>query len=366
MSRRLLTHALPLVLLASGCGKGGELQTSRSISQAVAVRAAPVEVADVVYKVHALGALEAEEIMQVTAEVEGAVSEVRFNEGDRVGPDTVLCLIDPDRYRVAGEQAEAAYKKSLADAHRAQDDWRRQQQLAEQKLVSEAELIRAKQEAERLAADADSAKAAWDISLQNIRRSSVRPPRAGVINTRAVDTGQFVKSGTILATLVDTARLRLRFKVSESESLTTEVGQTVKFRVDSMGETLFPARVYHVSQVADASTRQVEVLAWVSNPGTLKPGFFAEVDLASGVRKGALVVPEGAVQASEKGFVTYVVADGHAHLRPIELGLRTGNGQVEILAGIKPGESVVVEGSDRLADGVLVEEQARAPRGNGG
>ena len=61
-----------------------------------------------------------------------------------------------------------------------------------------------------------------------------------------------------------------------------------------------------MGDVADPATRQVEVLAWVKNPGVLKPGFFAEVTLASETRKGALVVPEGAVQASERGFVTYV------------------------------------------------------------
>jgi multidrug efflux pump subunit AcrA (membrane-fusion protein) len=110
-----------------------------------------------------------------------------------------------------------------------------------------------------------------------------------------------------------------------------------------------------VGEVADPSTRQVEVLAWVKNPGPLKPGFFAEVTLAGEARKNALVVPEGAVQASEQGFVTYVVAEGKAHLRPIEIGLRSGNGSVEILSGVKPKETVVIEGSDRLADGIEVQ-----------
>jgi membrane fusion protein (multidrug efflux system) len=331
----------------------------------VSVRSAPVTVQDVVYQVHSLGSLEAEEVMQVTAEVEGAVTEVHFNEGDRVSPATVLLMIDPERYRVQAEQAEASYRKSLADEHRSQDDYKRQEQLAKENLVPEADLIRARQEAERLAADAASAKAAWDIALQNVHRASVRPPRAGVINTRAVDTGQFVKSGTVLATLVDTSRLRLRFKVSEGESMKARVGDKVTFRVASLGETRFPAQIYHVSDVADASTRQVEILAWVKNPGVLKPGFFAETELASSSRKSALVVPEGAVQASERGFIAYVVAGGRARLRSVALGLRTSTGVVEILSGLKAGESVVVEGSDRLADGIPVQEAAR-PTGNGG
>jgi RND family efflux transporter MFP subunit len=125
--------------------------------------------------------------------------------------------------------------------------------------------------------------------------------------------------------------------------------------VSALGPQDFPARIYHVGEVADPATRQVEVLAWVKNPGPLKPGFFAEVTLAGEARKDALVVPEGAVQASEQGFVTYVVDDGKARLRPIEIGLRTGTGHVEILSGVKPNETVVIEGSDRLADGIEVK-----------
>ena len=66
-------------------------------------------------------------------------------------------------------------------------------------------------------------------------------------------------------------------------------------------------------------------------------------------------MPESAIQASEQGFVTYVVEGGQARVRPIQLGLRTGTGIVEILSGLKPGETVVTQGSDRLDDGIPVE-----------
>ena len=183
----------------------------------------------------------------------------------------------------------------------------------------------------------------------------MRAPIAGTIDTRTVDTGQFVRTGTVLATIVDASRLRLRFKVSEAESLRATVGGNVTFRVAPLGPRDFTARIYHVGRIADATTRQVEVLAWVENPGELKPGFFAEVTLAGERREHALVVPESAIQASEQGFVTYVVEGGAARVRPIQLGLRTGTGIVEILSGLKPGETVVTQGSDRLDDGIPVE-----------
>jgi multidrug efflux system membrane fusion protein len=295
--------------------------------------------------------------------VEGAVKDVRFHEGDRVDRGSVLLRIDPDRYALELRRAEADYQRAMADARRAVSDLSRREQLAEEHLVAAEELNRARQESERLEADAQSAKAARDLAAQNAARSAVRPPQSGIINTRSVETGKFVKTGDVLATLVDTTRLRLRFKVSEAESLRARNAQTVQFHISSLGPRQFLATIYHVGDLADPATRQVEVMGWVKNPGELKPGFFAEVTLASETRRDALVVPESAVQASEKGFVTYAVEDGKARLRPVEIGLRTGTGLVEIRSGVKVGDVLVVEGSDRLTDGLPVQVAGAGPAG---
>jgi multidrug efflux system membrane fusion protein len=363
LNRRRALYGIPLVLLAAaGCGRTQTAASAKSDRAPLSVRVAPVLKQEVVYRIKALGSLEPEEMIQVTAEVEGAVSEVRFHEGNRVSPSTVLLRIDPERFRLEAEQAEASYNQSLAERGRAEADLKRREELNQSQLVAAEELNRSRGESSRLRAAAEAAKAARDIAVQNLRKSEVRPPHGGVINTKTVETGQFVKTGNVLATLVDTRRLRLRFKISEGESLRAHEGDTVTFRVAPLGPQEFPAKIYHVGEVADPQTRQVEGLAWVQNPGELKPGFFAEVILAGESKKEALVVPEGAVQASEQGFVTYVVENGKARMRPIEIGLRTGTGVVEILSGVKGGETVVVEGSDRLADGVDVQATS-APGG---
>ena len=367
-------HAPPLTLLAlaalslsAACGRSqGAAAGAARGPRAVTVSVAPVAVQDVIYQITANGSLEAEEVVQVTAEVEGQVSSVNFQEGQRVTPGTVLALIDPDKYRLEAQRAEAAYKKALADAERAKNELVRREALAKEQLVSAEEINRAQGEADRLIAEADATRAARDLAAQNVQRSRVRAPRGGVINTKTVETGAYVRTGTVLATIVDTTRLRLRFRVSEGESLRARTGQTVAFRVQSLGQTEFPATIYHVGEVADPATRQVEVLAWVKNPGVLKPGFFAEVSLASESRKAATVVPESAVQASEQGFVSYVVKDGKAEARPIRIGLRTGTGVVEILSGLAPGDIVVVEGSDRLANGVPVQVARAGEAGGAG
>jgi multidrug efflux system membrane fusion protein len=115
-------------------------------------------------------------------------------------------------------------------------------------------------------------------------------------------------------------------------------------------------RVYHVGEVADPTTRQVEVLAWVKNTGELKPGFFAEVSFNAGTKENAVVVPEAAIKASESGFVAYSIENGKAVRKTIDIGLKTEDGLVEILSGLNGTETVVVEGSDLLEDGVAVED----------
>ncbi len=369
MAHHRLLFLVPLFAsaLGSACGTGGDAAAARQQRSALRVRVAPVAVQDVVYEIKSLGQIEAQDMVQVTAQVEGVATDVRFREGDRVGPDTVLLRIDPDRYRLEAERAGATLDQAQAEQNRAAADLTRREALAQSELLSAEELTRSQSESTRLTASVEVAKAALGIARQNLARSEVRPQVPGVIDTRTVDTGQFVRTGTVLATIVDSSRLRLRFKVSEAESLRAAVGGNVTFRVGPLGPRQFTARIYHVGRIADPTTRNVEVLGWVDNPGELKPGVFAEVTLAGEQRKEALVIPESAIQASEKGFVTYVVDQGTARVRPIQVGLRTGTGIVEILSGIKPGETVVTEGSDRLDDGIAVEVvTGAAPAREGG
>jgi RND family efflux transporter MFP subunit len=325
------------------------------------VRAVPVVRQDVVYSIRAVGSLSADEVVQVTAEVEGPVRDVTFHEGMRVSPQTLLARIDPETHRLEAQRAEASLKKAEADRARAAAELERREQLAREQLVSAEELNRAKQEAERMAGEAEAARAARDMARENQRRSEVRASRSGIVNTKTIETGQFVKSGQLLATIVDASRLRLRFTLSEGESLRAQVGQEVVFRASPVGDQTFKAKIYHVGAMADPQTRQVEVLAWVSNPGSLKPGFFAEVELASQTHRDALVVPRTAIQPSENGFIGYAVVDGKAQRRTIQRGLETPDGLVQVLGGLQAGEMVVTEGSDRLADGVSVQIAAAAP-----
>jgi multidrug efflux system membrane fusion protein len=208
---------------------------------------------------------------------------------------------------------------------------------------------------ERAKAALAEAKAALDLAEQDGHDSRVHPPKAGTINVKSVATGQFVERGRSIAQLIDPRRLRLRFRLTETESVRVATDSPTTFRSRAHAGNDFPARIYHVSTQADALTRMVDVLAWVDNAdGRLKPGFFAEVRVKVASRAGAPVVPESAVMPTERGLVAFVVEGDQARERRPVLGLHTTDGMVEVLDGLKAGERLVVRGAAALRDNAKV------------
>jgi membrane fusion protein (multidrug efflux system) len=331
---------------------------------AVRVATAPVEVRDIDASIQALGSIEAEEEIQVVAAVEGIVTKVDFHEGDRVTPKSVLAEIDPERYRLQAERARARYDQTEALRQQAESELRRREDLVRQTppLVSAEEVERARQELERQRGAAAEAKAAWALAEQDRRRSIVSPIVPGIINRKSVVTGQHVDGDVVLATLVDARRLRLRFRVTESESVRLKDGLPVTFTTAAWPGRTFEARLYHVSRSADPGSRMVECLALVEDPeASLKPGFFAEVRAATARRAGALLVPERAVLATERGFVVFEAEGNVARRREVQVGLRADDGAMEILTGLKPGAVVVTDGNASLRDGAAIDPAIASP-----
>ena len=119
-----------------GAGGPGRGAGGRGGGAAIPVKAGPVLVQQVTYAIQAVGSLEAEDLVQVTAEVDGVLTEVKFREGDRVTKNTVIALIDPDRYKLEADRAEANYRRAVADGAQAEATLARREALAKEDLVS--------------------------------------------------------------------------------------------------------------------------------------------------------------------------------------------------------------------------------------
>ncbi|HEV8336248.1 MAG TPA: efflux RND transporter periplasmic adaptor subunit [Candidatus Polarisedimenticolia bacterium] len=342
---------------SSGGAGGGE---ARGGPPPVPVEVKEVELRDVQYTIQAVGSIEAWDVIRVPARVAGVIQNIAFEEGQAVNPGKVLARIDPERYSLAAQRAEANYRQAEAQAREAEAALAKRQALKQKDAgwVSDEELSNFTAQLDQAKAAAASAKAAWEIAKKDLADSFVRAEKAGMINEKVVSTGQYVTAGTPVATIVDARRLKLSFKVAESEAVRLSQASRITFRVKAIPGREFEAKMYHIGAAADPATRMVDCLAWVENPGNdLRPGFFADVTAEVGERKGSLVVPQTAVLPTDRGFVGFVLKGAdRVEKRSFRLGLYTKDGKVEILEGLQPGDKVIVRGA-----AILTEDSVVAP-----
>ncbi len=322
----------------------------------------PVEVAvvgtsPVEYAVTAVGSIEAFEIVRVTARVPGAVERVHFREGDRVREGETLVEIEPERYRLAMEEARAALEQAKASGEEADAGLARRVSANEKNpgLVPTEEIDAWKTRVTTARAEVASREASLQLAERNQRDAHAQAPVSGTIQTRDIQTGTYVQPGALLTTLVRRDPLLLRFQVPEGEAARLPRNGQARFEVrDSEGE--HTAKIVHVGDSADPATRMVAVTAEVVRPdASLRPGAFAEVVVPVGDAKDATVIPQTSVRPSERGFLAFVVENDAARERILTLGLRTAQGLVEVKSGLAPGERLVVRGAEALTDGAKVK-----------
>jgi multidrug efflux system membrane fusion protein len=356
--------AIALVALA-GCSRGGSADAASKSGAAPAIlaRKYPVTVMTarperLTYRMEAIGGLEAEEWVQVAAQVEGALGPLRFQEGDRVDPSKVLVEVDLDRHRLALARAEAIMARAEAELRDMAGSLARRRELraSQPGSVTDEEIGHQEALVARAEAALAEAKAARDLASLDFERARVRAPIAGVIERREATAGQYVKPGAIVAAIVRTKPIRLRFTLREDEAAKVSIGTSVKFTVPAYPEEVFEAEIFHIARSADPKTRRVEVLARNPNEDErLKPGYFARALIEVGSRADAILLPETSVRATEEGFVAFVVENGKARRRSLEIGLESREGRIEVTRGIAPGDRVIVRGAGNVADGVEVQ-----------
>lgn len=355
---------LAAAVASAGCdGGAGKSQGVKRAAAVFPVEIVPVATRRVEYSVSAVGSVEAFEVVQVTARVPGAVEKVHFAEGDIVRKGDLLVEIEPDRYAIEVQAARAALEKAEAARAEAGAGLARREGAVERNpgLIPGEELETWRTRVRTAAADATEKRAALERAEMNARDALARAPFGGAIQTRGVQTGQYVQPGALLTTLVRRDPLLLRFRVPEQDAARISLGATARFSVRNVAQT-YNARITYIAESADEVSRMVAVTAEIDDPRKeeLRPGVFAEVVVPVGASDAAAVVPQSCVRPSERGFLAYVISGGVAVERVLSLGMRTADGQVEVRAGLAPGESLVVRGAEALREGAAVRVVAPA------
>ncbi len=307
--------------------------------------AMPVEVAvartdTVVDAILATGEIEAMQSIELRPEVEGRLAQILVREGTYVAQGTPLFKVDDAELKAQVARAEA-------DRDLARQSLARTKDLLAQRASSQSEL-------ERAEATARSDQASLQLLQVRLARTTVRAPFTGVVGQRFVSLGDYVKTDTRLATLQTVSPQRAAFQVPERYADQLRKGQEVTFRVAALPGREFTGRVDFVDPVVQLPGRTITVKAVTPNPKReLQSGMFIEARLATAVRPNAVVIPEDAIVALQGSTFVWVVAQGKAARRQVDIGVRTP-GFVEARSGVQPAEQVVVGGQERLAEGTPV------------
>ena len=345
---------------SSGGKKGGAFDRSK-ITFPVETRI--VELRSLVYTVNSVGSVDAFEKVQVTARVAGVVDRVLFAEGSFAKVDQILVEIEPERFNLAVEAAEAAYQKSVAAQADAEAGLRRRETVITQNpgLIPGEEVETWRTKVLLAKSDVAQTKAALNQAKLNLHDAYVRAPFSGILQTRTVQTGQYVQTGTVMATLVRRDPLLLRFKVAEREAASIKVGMKASFKIRNSDKE-YGSKIVHVAESADDTSRMVDLTAEVvdTKDEALRPGSFAEIVIPVSSQRTAPVIPQTSIRASDRGFIAFVVENNAAVERTLNLGMRTADGQVEVLSGLAPGERLVIRGGEALRNGAPVRETSSA------
>lgn len=361
LARAVLAATAASFVGACGGGEEGGSQEPRAIRVEVAV--ARLDTLQVT--VRAVGSLEADQRIDIAAETQGRISGIEFREGAEVERGEILLRINEDQLLSEVQAAGAALTRARQQAENLVRQEERNEKLLEQGAISQQAYDDLKTQAEAAVADSQAAAANLAMARTRLSDATIRAPFAGKAGARQVDLGQYVRAGDPLLRLVDNDPLEIEFTVPERYLGRLETGQRVKVTVSSAPDASFQGEVTFVSPEVDVASRAVTLKASIPNPeDRLRAGQFANAVLVLQQQPDALVVPEAAIVPRGGRNLVFVVRDGTAHRHEVQLGERAP-GDVQILEGLSAGDTVVVAGHQRLADGVPVSVGGQGARGPG-
>jgi membrane fusion protein (multidrug efflux system) len=185
-----------------------------------------------------------------------------------------------------------------------------------------------------------------------ISKTEIRAPFAGRVGVRQVSEGAFVSPTTPLITLQDVSRIKVDFPLPERYSNEVKSGQKFTFTVAGSGQ-VYEGIVTVLEPAIDAATRSLQVRGLCTAPKGLLPGGFAEVTLTLDGLANGYLVPTQAIVPSARGQGVYVIEDGKAKLKTVEIGIRTDE-QVQVLRGLNQGDVLATTNLLRIRPGLEV------------
>lgn len=352
-SRAYLTFALGLSMALAGCQNHDA--APKTEGKTVAAEVATVRLLPLPQIDAAPGTVVAEQQVQVASRLMGYIREIRVHEGDAVKAGQLLLVIDPADIQGGVEQARAGAAQADAALADAQADYQRFTNLYKDESVSKQQYDKIKLQYRVAQSQAAAARAGLNTALSQRRYAEVRAPIDGVVTQKMASAGDLAAPGRPLLALENARKLQVQTAVSDETYARIKLGDRVAVAIDGRAEPV-QATIAHIVPAADPMSHTHLVKLDLPAVAGLRSGAFARVRFAVGSRQG-IRVPAAALllRAGISGVFT-VDAQGIAHYRMVRSG-DAGGGEVEILAGLNPGDRVVVSGNADLDSGDRVNEQ---------
>jgi len=401
-----------LLLLAGSCGgskanvRKDEANTSATPA-AVEVTTAPAIVRELPRFFEATGSLMGDEQTDVSPSIAGKVIAVVVEMGSYVKRGQTIVRLDEVDSKLRVQQAQAQLDQAKAGLRQAEEkvgirpgqsfdlnklpevanarvaldlaekNLRRSEKLIESGDISrsvydqqkaqrdqlkeqyEAALSLARQNyAAVMTARANVANAESQLNLarRNLSYANVYSPIDGYVSDRPADLGEYVSTTTKVATVVRINPLRVRIDIPEQAIPAVNVGQSVSVTTSAWPDRNFSGRIARISPNVTPTSRTLTVEAEIENgSGVLKPGQFATVRILESRATPATLVPARAVRTESGVSRVFVIKDGHAQERLVQLGQTEGD-LVEIKSGVAASENVATSNIEQLSDGMAVRQ----------
>ena len=329
---------------AGGAGGAGGAESLLPVDVVV------MQYSSVTDRIFSSGTVEANERIDLRAEVTGIVEAIYLTEGSRVQEGDLLLKINDSELQAQKSRAE--YRYNLA----AQQE-ERQRRLLEKGGVSQEDY-------DATLNQVNVFRSEMQLIDAQLEKTEIRAPFSGRIGLKYVSKGQFIGPDQPIASLQELDRVKIDFSVPERYAGRVQTGDLMRFEVQGIDST-FVGEVYAIEPRINTDTRTLSLRAISDNPEfLLYPGAFANIELVLEEIEEALMVPTISLIPGLNSQKVYVAVDGMVEERIVKTGIRTSE-KVQILEGLNPGDQVLTTGLLQARPGLAIRVVSHQPEDRG-
>jgi len=384
--------AAVVLVACTGCSKSESAQARGRDDAPKPVKVERVREEAVRRSIEVVGTLAAVDEVTISSEAEGRVSKLLADLGDRVRAGQTLMELDAEKLQYNLEQQKAALARALAkygasdsrhlppiertpDVIKAQAElvqakqgFDRAEELLKRQLVprqtlddaqamlqsKQASYDSALQNAKNLRADIDASEATAKLADRQLRDTTIRAPFDGYVQKRLVNLGEYVKVQTPVMAVVRVDPLKVTAEIPEKMAPWVGIDQAVDLHVDAYPDKTITGKLSRISPSVNTSTRAFPFEALVPNrDALLKPGTFARVRIVSSRVDQVMTLSYAALQYRYGVNRVFLIDGDRLVVRELQVGERLGD-RIEIMSGVKAGDTVANSDVDKLVDGTKV------------